>query len=232
VNRALRVDLEHHPVEHLADIIGNLENKSVLDVGCGYRSALSFAGAHVTGIDVSVDALQMNSSVDEHIIGDIQTVRLPEQHFDVVYCWNLLEHLPFPNRALSNMARALKPDGMLVLGLPNVISTKGLVTKFTPHRFHVWFYRRIKNSPRAGLPGYGPFKTYLRWSLRPRTLRASLERLGFDIEHFEPYSEDWVERSLRGHALLCLLWRSLSLALRPFGITALSDIAIVARRRI
>jgi len=130
------------------------------------------------------------------------------------------------------MARALKPDGMLVLGLPNVISTKGLVTKFTPHRFHVWFYRRIKNSPRAGLPGYGPFKTYLRWSLRPRTLRASLERLGFAIEHFEPYSEDWVERSLRGHALLCLLWRSLSLALRPFGITALGDFAIVGRRRI
>ena len=231
VHAARKIDLEHDPVEHLADIIGRLENKSVLDVGCGYRSALSFGGAHVTGIDVSLDALQMNSSVDEYIIGDIQTLRLPERHFDVVYCWDLLEHLPFPNRALSNMACALKPNGVLVLGLPNVMSTKGLVTKVTPHRFHLWFYRRIKKSSKAGLPGYGPFRTYLRWSLRPRTLRTSLERLGFDIEHFETYSEDSVERSLRAHASLRLLWHSLSFVLRPFGVTDLSEIAIIARRR-
>lgn len=218
-------------MDHLADIIGSMENKSVLDVGCGYRSAISFAGAHVTGIDVSVDALQMNSSVDEYIVGDIQNMRLPERHFDVVYCRDLLEHLPFPDRALSNMARTVKPGGVLALGLPNVMSIKGLVTKFTPHRFHTWFYRRIKNSPEAGLPGYGPFKTYLRWSLRPRALRTSVETLGFDIEHFEAYSGDWVERSLAGHTALRFLWRLLSFALRPLGGTELTDIEVVARRR-
>ena len=31
----------------------------------------------------------------------------------------------------------------MTLGVPNVASPKGLLTKFTPHRFHIWVYRRI-----------------------------------------------------------------------------------------
>ena len=50
-------------MEHVADIIGSMETKSVLM--CAWLSlAISFAGARVTGINVSVDALRMNSSVE------------------------------------------------------------------------------------------------------------------------------------------------------------------------
>ncbi len=60
------------------------------------------------------------------------------------------------------MRRALKPDGIMVLALPNLMSVKGLVTKFTPHAFHTWFYRRVYRSAKTGEDDEGPFPTYFR----------------------------------------------------------------------
>jgi SAM-dependent methyltransferase len=144
----------------------------VLDAGCGRaRGYVDFPGAHITGVDIDPVALSLNTGVDEKIVGDIQTYPLPADTFDAIVCWDVLEHVPHPELALENLARSLKPGGTLYLGLPKVTSPKGLATKFTPHRFHVWFYRHVFLAPNAGRPGYGPYPTHLHWSLRPAGLR-------------------------------------------------------------
>src|SRR5581483_9550091 len=114
-----------------------------------------------------------------------QTHPLQAEAFDAVVCWDVLEHLPHPELALENMTRALRPGGRLLLGLPRVTSPKGLATKFTPHRFHVWFYRHVFHDANAGRPGYGPYRTYLLWSLRPGALRRYAAQHGLDVDRFE-----------------------------------------------
>jgi SAM-dependent methyltransferase len=166
----------------------------VLDAGCGkWRPEIGLDRCcHVVGIDVSPRALELNCMIDEKIVGDVQTYPLPRESFDVIVCWDVLEHLPRPRRALDNFTRALKPGGRMILGLPNIISPKAVVTKFTPLSFHVWFKRSVLKQPQAGLPGFGPFKTYLRWSLRPGALRRYAIQNGLDIDVFERYEpEDW-----------------------------------------
>src|SRR5439155_1728066 len=81
-------------------------------------------------------------SVDEKILGDIQTYPLPND-LDAVVCWDVLEHLPEPDRALRNFFQAVKPGGVIVVKSPNTRSLKALVTKLTPLRFHTWYYRRL-----------------------------------------------------------------------------------------
>jgi SAM-dependent methyltransferase len=47
---------------------------------------------------------------------------LPEDHFDVITMWNVLEHLDHPVRDLDRAARLLREGGLLVLSIPKVES--------------------------------------------------------------------------------------------------------------
>src|SRR4051812_38842758 len=118
----------------------------MLEAGCGdQRSPLGLDAddVRIVGIDVSALQLQRNSWADEKILGDVQSYAFAPEAFDVVACWDVLEHLPSPRDALARFAHAVRTDGIIALGAPNPDSAKGLITKFTPHRVHVWYYRQI-----------------------------------------------------------------------------------------
>lgn len=203
----------------------------VLDAGCGRRCAIDFPDAHVTGLDTSREALDLNPALDARIIGDVETYALPPESFDVIVCHDVLEHLPHPERALDNLVRALAPGGELHLGLPNVLSARGLATKLTPQWVHVWYYRRVKGSATAGKPGYGPFKTYLRLSLRPARLRHYASTRGLSIESLELYEAGTAARDMERSRLVRIIFPLLIGAMRLASLgTAnprLSDIELV-----
>ena len=52
-----------------------------------------------------------NSVVSVKIVGDVQTYPLPENSFDLIVCWDVLEHLEFPQAALERVFDATKPGG-------------------------------------------------------------------------------------------------------------------------
>lgn len=134
----------------------------------------------VVGIDISPEQLEKNTDVDEAILGDIETYPLEPNSFDGVVCWDTVEHLNRPERAIANFAQALKPGGLLVIATTNPFSLKGLLTKFTPHAFHVWVYRRLFGDPNAGKPGYAPFPTTLRRSIAPGAMKRLAAEHGMD----------------------------------------------------
>lgn len=185
----------------------------VLDAGCGrHRPYVDYGPeAHVVGLDISEEALSLNELVDEKIVGDVQTYPLPADAYDVIICWDVLEHLPEPRRALDNLAAALALGGELVIGVPNLISPKGLLTKFTPFSFHVWVYRHVYNmtvDPESTADG--PYRTYLRWSIRPSALRRWATVHNLEVAEFTLYASDHFKplwRRYRAiHALLQVLW--------------------------
>jgi SAM-dependent methyltransferase len=52
------------------------------------------------------------------IIGDVMKMDLPDANEDVVVCLAVLEHVPRPWDAVSEMRRVLKPGGTLLLYVP------------------------------------------------------------------------------------------------------------------
>jgi SAM-dependent methyltransferase len=82
--------------------------------------------------------------------------------YDVVVCWDVLEHLQDPHSALIRIANAVAPGGILVVGSPNPSSLKGLVTRLTPYRFHVWVYRRFFGDGDGNGATSDPFPTFMR----------------------------------------------------------------------
>src|SRR3990172_9070263 len=120
------------------------ERIAALEAGCGSASHLRLPlGAIITGIDISEKQLARNTLLHKKICADLETHEWAEGCFDLVICWDVLEHLPRPVLALRNVFVAAAPGGIVVLALPNLYSLKGMVTKFMPYAFHVWFYRYV-----------------------------------------------------------------------------------------
>lgn len=131
----------------------------VLDAGCGHQMYVRLpTEAHMVGVDLDAEQLARNVTLDEKILGDIETYPFPSGSFDIVICYDVLEHLARPQLALENLGRAVAPGGLLVLGGPNLLSLKGLITRLTPHWLHRAYYRRTS---------YVPFRTYLKYAATP-----------------------------------------------------------------
>jgi SAM-dependent methyltransferase len=173
----------------------------VLEAGCGSISYLAFpTDSHVVGIDISEAQLGKNTYLAEKILGDIESYDLPAEDFDVIVCWNVFEHLPHPERALAGFAKAVRPGGLVILALPNALSVKGLLTKFTPFRFHVWVTRYLVGRRLAGTEGNPPFPTFMRLSIAPRKLLGTAREQGLLPVYsslFEDNKQQTVRRKLR-----------------------------------
>jgi len=171
-------------------------NVIILEAGCGSGSRIRLPeNSRIVGIDISQEELDKNTVVHEKIVGDVQTHEFPADSFDLIVCWDVLEHLPEPGLALDLFAKSLKPGGVMLLAFPNVYSIKALVAKFTPHWFHVFVYKRIYGS-QYGSPGLITFPTYLRRAIAPKAIREYASAKGLSIE-FERIYESSVQQRAR-----------------------------------
>ncbi|MGQ9810682.1 MAG: class I SAM-dependent methyltransferase [bacterium] len=144
----------------------------VLEAGCGSLTHIRLSrDAYIVGIDISEEQLSKNKILKEAICADVQTHDFPEASFDMIVCWNVLEHLKYPEEALERFYTALKEDGILLINSSNPICTKGIFTKITPYRFHIWFYRVVRGWKEAGRDGNPPFPAYMRLSIRPKAMK-------------------------------------------------------------
>lgn len=107
-----------------------LFNKQVIDVGCGgglLSEAMAKLGAHVTGLDMSEEALEvarlhaLDSKVDVNY--ELTTAEdFAARHagkFDVVTCLEMLEHVPHPDAVIEACARMVKPGGQVFFSTLN-----------------------------------------------------------------------------------------------------------------
>lgn len=137
--------------------------------------------AHVTVVDIDEDQIRNNDYAHQPILGDIQTYRFAAGSFDLIICYNVIEHLADVEAALTNFCEALKPGGLILIGAPNPNSLSGVVTKYSPHWFHVWFYRCIRGNKDAGKPGHPPFPTLFHPLVRIPMLEAFAKAHGLEM---------------------------------------------------
>ncbi|MCG9890882.1 MAG: methyltransferase domain-containing protein [Thermosynechococcaceae cyanobacterium MS004] len=169
----------------------------ILEAGCGSLSHLHLQeDDHITGIDISQKQLDRNPHLSERILGDIQIYDFPPRSFDLIVCFWVLEHVSNPSAALYKFIPALKDDGILVIGVPNVMSVKGLITKFTPHWLHVWIYRYVFNYKLAGIDDNAPFHTTMRLAIAPDAILKFAKENSCVVTYFSTF-EDYRQEELR-----------------------------------
>lgn len=193
-------------------MVGNLLNGRkplrILEAGCGSMSHVSYSDdAYVVGIDISKEQLDKNTLLKEKILGDIEEYPLPASMFDLIICWDVLEHLKHPDRAILNFCRAVNEGGIILLASPNVMTVRGLLTKCTPHWVHVLYYKWIVGLREAGTPGNYPFKSYHRFSMSPPAISRLAKREGLSVAACNFTSWEHPEHRF---ALFNLFWKPLN----------------------
>lgn len=96
---------------------------TILVVGCGKGIEAAVLAdslnAQVTGIDIETDFNEEASKFADLKQGDATRMEFPDGHFDAVYSFHALEHIPDYRQALREIRRVLRPGGVWLIGTPN-----------------------------------------------------------------------------------------------------------------
>jgi SAM-dependent methyltransferase len=121
----LTVDFEQFPVE---------PGERVLDMGCGggrHAFALYKKGAHVVALDLDAAELKdvagmfaalepevPDGATAQAVRGSAYALPFADDSFDKVIAAEILEHLPADTTAMAELARVLKPGGLIAVTVP------------------------------------------------------------------------------------------------------------------
>jgi len=200
-----RISQEDHRIRFFSRL---KKDGLILDMGCGmgyFLYACKEAGYRVKGFDISNHAsgyvtgeLGVPTST-----GNVEDIDIEPESVDVVTMWHFLEHASEPELYLKTARRLLKPDGLLVVDVPNYEGTDA--RKFWSEwsgwsvPFHIYHYNAA-------------------------ALDMILVKNGFETVRSKNYHSEYIKRKLKGLPLLGLFARPIA------KLYSGTSIAVVARK--
>jgi len=116
--------IESRRVYWIIKLLSPQENEKIFEVGCGAGHILQKVDVgQLSGIDLSPKML----SLARRRLGDnvelkkcnAESIDYSNSLFDKAICSEVLEHTLHPSRVIEEIARVLKPGGMVILSIPN-----------------------------------------------------------------------------------------------------------------
>ena len=100
--------------------------KSFLDVGCGSGRLLrnyKEKGVESVGLELAKEIVKYHAGhrYTPVVQGGAQQLPFISDAFDFVTCLGLIEHLPDPQSAITELFRVTKPGGMALITVPNMV---------------------------------------------------------------------------------------------------------------
>ena len=95
-----------------------------LNLGCGNFKIKNF---------INVD---IRENVSPDIVSDVRKLTLPNDYADIIVAYDILEHIEFREAlsVINEWLRVLKPEGVLLIRIPNFIKIANNYKKFTFER--------------------------------------------------------------------------------------------------
>jgi len=154
---------------------------SILDLGCSsglFLATLPKGSWKLYGIEMSADSAKAAEARTgaKVFVGNVLDAPFPPESFDVITCFDVLEHLHEPRRIMARVAEWLKADGIFYVQVPNIDSAEARVfgsywhgLELPRHLFH----------------------------FSPKSLEALANATGFRVLSLETKRNQAVETSLR-----------------------------------
>jgi SAM-dependent methyltransferase len=115
---------EHHARYRFAAAI--VRGRRVLDAGCGVgwgsQIMIEHGAASVDGVDIDESAVlesRTRCPAGTFVRADLTNLPFPEHAFEVIACFEAIEHVQDPLRGLDEFRRVLAPGGIVLVSSPN-----------------------------------------------------------------------------------------------------------------
>jgi ubiquinone/menaquinone biosynthesis C-methylase UbiE len=126
------------------ETIKDKQEQMVLDIGCGdgyhvFNTIENIAGnIRFYGVDTSKLRIGFASRVCNELaitnvnflVGSTDDLPFPDDHFDIILCSDVVEHLSYPERCLAEIYRVTKPGGIAIVTTPNKTNRLQQVVRF------------------------------------------------------------------------------------------------------
>ena len=139
--------------------------RRILDIGCGRGGllrTLSALDCDCYGLERADFTPPGDAAGFTYKFGELLAQDFPEESFDLVVIWHVLEHLPDPAATLGQATGLLRPGGVLALAVPNFASRQA--RWFTVDWFHLDLPRHL-------------------WHFTANDLNGLCESLGLNRQH-------------------------------------------------
>ncbi len=132
--------IENKRVKIILGLLKPRENEVVLDVGCeeGYITNKIGNKTKVVGIDISSYSLkEAKKSLGKNpnvllVLGDANNLPFKKGIFDKIICSEVIEHIPTPEKTLTEVKRVCRDDGSIIVSVPNdmkIVRIKNLIKR-------------------------------------------------------------------------------------------------------
>lgn len=173
-----RRNIEPRWERYYKTLLQSFKGGTVLDLGCGVGYFLDYFknDFDVYGIEKSSEALE--AARKKGLInvkqGDIENEDIGENKFDIILFWHVIEHLLDFNSMFKKIHKALKKDGVLILGTDNYLTFQNAMKRWI--RF-IGFKIPEMYSASA--------HTFM---FTPESMNLALSKAGFDVVHCKTYN--------------------------------------------
>jgi len=154
---------------------------AVLDIGCssgGFLGQMKGSNWKLYGIEMEESTAQraIANTGAEVFVGDALAAPFLPASFDVITCFDVLEHVYSPRQFLTKVLEWLKPGGIFYSMMPNIDSWEARL--FGTHWYGLELPRHL-------------------FHFSPRSLRYLMTNLGFEELYFKTPRASYLERSAR-----------------------------------
>jgi len=150
MNNPIRAFVQrHHEAAMMEKLGGRCEGQKVLEIGCGRGVGTEviferFGAQEVHAFDIDPNMIdkaekrlgRFSSDRLRLFVGDAEKIDADDQSYDAVFDFGIIHHCPNWQKAVSEVARVLRPNGKFFF---EEVTTKAL---------NRWFYRTFLDHPR------------------------------------------------------------------------------------
>ncbi|WP_400077982.1 class I SAM-dependent methyltransferase [Winogradskyella sp. R77965] len=141
--------------EHLKILPSLAKNENVLEIGSGFGAFLKLLKSNeitAEGIELNPEAINVckkqNLTIHNELIEDFAIKH--KEHYDVVCFFQVLEHITNVHDFIENALLTLKPNGKLIIGVPNnnpflYVNDKYHTLNLPPHHAGLWNNKAFKS---------------------------------------------------------------------------------------
>ncbi|UAL46030.1 methyltransferase domain-containing protein [Sutcliffiella horikoshii] len=140
MKRRNRQDSPNNAIEGpiMSELVGNIQNKTILDLGCGDASfgkeLMQLGARHYTGVEGSEQMIEAARSnlleLDATIFNEtMESYDYPSESYDLVTSRFAIHYVSDINRLFQNVYQTLKEDGRFVFSIQHPLTTSSFASK-------------------------------------------------------------------------------------------------------